>query len=218
MTGGKIVYYDGFMHHLLGKLLLPLAIFAALSLWFIPKNSSPVIGCSKVDPNNLSENYDPTATVAEFNGRLVHVPAMDLTPKTAQVLGEGSGQKRIEVDLASQHVYAYQGDTRVFDFVISSGKWAPTPKGTFTIQRKITSQVMSGGNRLIGTYYYLPNVPWVMFFGNDQIPWWYGYSFHGTYWHNNFGQPMSHGCVNMRTPDAEMLFNWAPVGTKVVVY
>jgi lipoprotein-anchoring transpeptidase ErfK/SrfK len=44
-----------------------------------------------------------------------------------------------------------------------------------------------------------------------------GYSMHGCYWHNNFGQPMSHGCVNMRMSDAQWLYNWAPVGTLVIV-
>ena len=77
---------------------------------------------------------------------------------------------------------------------------------------------MSGGNRAIGTYYYLPGVPWVQFFGNAQIPWSRGYSFHGTYWHNNFGHPMSHGCINMKTPDAKWLYDWAPMGTPVNIY
>ena len=60
---------------------------------------------------------------------------------------------------------------------------------------------MSGGDRAAGTYYSLPNVEWVQYFYQD-------YSFHGTYWHNNFGNPMSHGCVNMTNEDAEWLFCW----------
>jgi len=67
---------------------------------------------------------------------------------------------------------------------------------------------MSGGNPAIHTYYYLPNVPYVMFFSNDQIAQSRGFSLHGTYWHDNFGHPMSHGCVNMRTADAETLYYW----------
>ena len=62
-----------------------------------------------------------------------------------------------------------------------------------------------------GTGYYLPAVPYVMYFFED-------YGLHGTYWHSNFGTPMSHGCVNLRTEDAGWLFNWASVGTRVVVH
>jgi lipoprotein-anchoring transpeptidase ErfK/SrfK len=62
-----------------------------------------------------------------------------------------------------------------------------------------------------GPGYYLPAVPYVMYFYED-------YGLHGTYWHNNFGTPMSHGCVNFRTEDAQWLFNWASVGTRVVIH
>ncbi len=68
---------------------------------------------------------------------------------------------------------------------------------------------MEGGKKELGTYYYLPNVPFVMYFYNGQIPKWRGFGLHGTYWHNNFGHPMSHGCINMKTEDAELLFHWA---------
>ncbi|KKP46220.1 MAG: hypothetical protein UR39_C0014G0011 [Candidatus Woesebacteria bacterium GW2011_GWA1_33_30] len=92
---------------------------------------------------------------------------------------------------------------------------------------------MEGGKKELNTYYYLPNVPYVMFFANDQIPAYRGFSFHGTYWHNNFGQPMSHGCINMKTEEAGLLYNWADPnlgskgsgrtthynpGTQVVIY
>jgi lipoprotein-anchoring transpeptidase ErfK/SrfK len=53
-------------------------------------------------------------------------------------------------------------------------------------------------------------VPYVMYFFE-------GYGLHGTYWHNNFGHPMSHGCVNLRTPDAKWFYNWAEIGTPVLV-
>ena len=206
------------MYHFLSKLLVPLIVLSILAVIFIPSKSTKVIaGCGNTDEKAMSAGYDPTATVAEFNGQLVHVPPMDQPTEVAQVLGDASG-KRIEVDLAHQHVYAYEGGSRVFDFVVSSGKWAPTPTGEFTIERKVSSQVMSGGNKAIGTYYYLPNVPNVMFFGNSQIPASRGFSFHGTYWHNNFGHPMSHGCVNMKTPDSAALYNWAPIGTPVKIY
>lgn len=67
---------------------------------------------------------------------------------------------------------------------------------------------MSGGSVALRTYYYLPNVPYVMFFSNDQVAASRGFSLHGTYWHNNFGHPMSHGCVNMKTSEAELIYKW----------
>ena len=89
---------------------------------------------------------------------------------------------------------------------------------------------MSGGSG--DDYYDLPNVPYVMFFSNDEVPASLGFSLHGTYWHNNFGHPMSHGCVNMKTTDVAKLYEWAtPVadsnithatqdnpGTKVTIF
>lgn len=151
-----------------------------------------------------------------------------------QVLGDNDGaNKHIEVDLSAQKVYAYEGSNRVMEFTVSTGKWGRTPTGEFTIAYKTRAQKMSGGNQALGTYYYLPNVPYVQFFGNASIPWSRGFSFHGTYWHNNFGQPMSHGCINMRTEDAEKLFYWTTPnlngkniartgqdnpGTRVVIY
>ena len=81
---------------------------------------------------------------------------------------------------------------------------------------------MSGGSG--ADYYNLPNVPYTMFFSNNDIPRSDGYSIHGAYWHNNFGHPMSHGCVNMKPEDAKVLFDWAKSenqngeGTKVKIY
>lgn len=132
-----------------------------------------------------------------------------------QVLGEAkaSGEKWIEIDLSEQRLYAHEGDKVIYTFLVSTGKWAPTPKGDFRIWIKLRYSTMSGGNKADGTYYYLPNVPYVMFFHN-------GFGLHGTYWHNNFGTPMSHGCVNLSVIDAEKLFWWTepsvPSGKNVV--
>lgn len=110
-------------------------------------------------------------------------------------------EKWVEIDLSEQKLYAHEGDRVVYTFPISSGKWAPTPTGEFRIWIKLRYSLMHGGNPADGTYYYLPNVPYVMYFYN-------GYGLHGTYWHNNFGTPMSHGCVNLSIPDAEKLYWW----------
>jgi lipoprotein-anchoring transpeptidase ErfK/SrfK len=86
--------------------------------------------------------------------------------------------------------------------LISSGKpWTPTVTGEFRIWSKFQYAKMSGGSKERGNYYYLPNVPYIMYFYKD-------FSLHGTYWHNNFGHPMSHGCVNLPTPIAEKLYYW----------
>jgi len=118
----------------------------------------------------------------------------------------GAGERWIDVDLSEQRLYAYEGDTLVNSFVVSTGIWQyPTVKGTFKIYVKLRYADMSGPD------YYLPSVPYVMYFYK-------GYGLHGTYWHNNFGVPMSHGCVNLRVSDAAWLFNWASVGTVVRVH
>ena len=118
----------------------------------------------------------------------------------------GNGERWIEVNLTEQRVYAWEGDALANSFLVSTGTWAtPTVTGTFKIWNKTRIQAMSGPG------YYLPNVPFVMYFYKD-------YGFHGTYWHNNFGTPMSHGCVNLTIPDSEWLYNWASYGTVVQVH
>ncbi|MDQ4075348.1 MAG: LysM peptidoglycan-binding domain-containing protein [Chloroflexota bacterium] len=121
-----------------------------------------------------------------------------------------NGEKWIDVDLTNQTITAYEGNTAVYSAVVSTGlPRTPTVTGTYKIYVKYRYANMQGGSYAAGDYYYLPNVPFTMYFYR-------GYGIHGTYWHDNFGQPMSHGCVNLRTSDAEWFFNWAEVGTKVV--
>ena len=115
------------------------------------------------------------------------------------------------MDIATQTVRAYEGNTVVYQTLVSTGVAAhPTVKGTFHIFQKLVADDMAGGSG--ASAYYLPNVPYVMYFAED------GYALHGTYWHHNFGHPMSHGCVNLATPDAKWLYNWAPLGTTVIVH
>jgi lipoprotein-anchoring transpeptidase ErfK/SrfK len=116
------------------------------------------------------------------------------------------GEHWIDVDLSQQRVYAYAGDTLVNSFIVSTGTWqTPTVTGKYKVWIKLRSTDMSGPG------YYLPDVPYVMYFYK-------GYGLHGTYWHNNFGTPMSHGCVNLTIPDAEWLYNFSRVGTVVNVH
>lgn len=157
---------------------------------------------------NLTGEYDRTDEAGIFLGQNVSSYLIPEPKKLAQVLGTDSDNKRIEVDLTNQKLYAFEGDQKVYEFLVSTGKWSPTPTGIFRIWIKLRSTKMSGGSKALNTYYYLPNVPFVMYFANDQIPSWRGYGLHGTYWHSNFGHPMSHGCVNLRIEDAEKLYYW----------
>ncbi len=113
--------------------------------------------------------------------------------------------KQIITILSKQTVYAYENGQLVKSFLISSGVPSfPTVTGNYRIETKYEKDDMSGPG------YYLEDVPWVMYFH-------LGYSFHGTTWHNNFGTPMSHGCLNMTVDDAKWLYDWSPIGTIVQV-
>ena len=187
-----------------------------------------------VNLEQLTGTFDPSKVKAYFNNRYVAPPMVArVDPEPGPVLGENSSSKRIEIDLANQRLYAFDGDNKVYDFLISSGKWGRTPIGRFRIWIKLRYALMTGGSQAIGTYYYLPNVPYTMFFYNDETPKWQGYGIHGTYWHSNFGHPMSHGCINMKTEEVAQLFYWVQPelngkqsvlasnvnpGTEVVIY
>ena len=128
------------------------------------------------------------------------------------ILGQNtaSDNKWIEIDLSEQRLYMKEKDRTVGSFLVSTGKWAPTPTGQGRIWTKLRYARMTGGSKALGTFYDLPNVPYTMYYDR-------GYGIHGAYWHNNFGQPMSHGCTNMRPEEAGIVYNWAQVGTRVVV-
>ena len=118
--------------------------------------------------------------------------------------------KWIDIDLSSQTLRAYAGNRVVYSTRISSGTSRyPTVQGTFRVYSKIRAQRMRGG---VGRERYdLPNVPHVMYF-------YAAYAIHGAYWHNNFGRPMSHGCVNLPLGVAGAIYNWTPMGTTVRVH
>jgi lipoprotein-anchoring transpeptidase ErfK/SrfK len=115
-------------------------------------------------------------------------------------------ERWIDVNLSTQRLHAYDGHDLIKTFVVSTGlPGTPTVTGRFRVYIKYTSTLMAGPG------YYLPNVPWTMYFYN-------GYGIHGTYWHNNFGVPMSHGCVNMQNDDAEWLFYFSQIGTLINIH
>lgn len=128
--------------------------------------------------------------------RLTTVP-----PPGARV---GVGREFVVV-LSTQMAYAYEDGILKKTALIASGLPAtPTVQGDFRIYRKVRKQRMSGPG------YSLPNVEWVMYFYR-------GYAFHGTWWHTNFGQPQSKGCINMTNADAKWFYQFGSIGTPVHV-
>jgi len=128
-------------------------------------------------------------------------PDLPVAPPSAQEAGFW-----IEVDLSAQRLRAYQGDELINAFIISGGrKPTPTVTGKFRVYVKYRYANMKGPG------YFLENVPYVMYFYQS-------YGVHGTYWHDNFGTPMSHGCINLRTEDAAWLYRRAKIGTVIDIH
>ena len=190
------------------------AIILVVSFFWFSRNSKKG---SKV---YLSDGkFDPSAKMAYFNNEEIEPPSEPLPlskieKEYEKVLPATTEEKWIEVDLARQRLIAHEGSKVFMETPISSGKWGRTRTGDFRIWIKLRYTLMHGGSKALGTYYYLPNVPCTQYFDG-------AIGLHGTYWHNNFGHVMSHGCINMRTPDACNLFEWTspPINSsKSVVY
>jgi Uncharacterized protein conserved in bacteria len=121
------------------------------------------------------------------------------------------GESWLDVNLSKQTAALYSGDTKLITYSISSGtSITPTLPGTFRVWHKMRIQTMQGA--INGEAYIVPDVEWISYFDSD------GRAFHATYWHNNFGVPMSHGCINMTYEAAEALYQFAPIGTRVEVH
>jgi len=144
------------------------------------------------------------------------------------------GKKRIEISISEQRLWAYQGDTLITTTLVSTGL-APndTERGFFHVRYKLEKQDMAGTTNASGEVvavgeeaandagtgdaadqlaYTVDDVPHVMYFNYDAE------AIHGAYWHDNFGNRMSHGCVNLPLDMAQFLYGWAPLGTIVWVY
>jgi lipoprotein-anchoring transpeptidase ErfK/SrfK len=206
-----------------GLLVVALLIAGALAVWLTSQPAAatqteatpePVAKATFTPTFTATSTASPTPTITVTpTPTLTPTPTPTPTPRPAvswtystdpaELADEG---RWIDVDLSEQRATAYEGTSAVNEFIVSTGVSAhPTVTGQFRIYVKLKSTAMAGPG------YYLPGVPFTMYFYK-------GYSLHGTYWHHNFGVPMSHGCVNMFTPDAEWLFNWASVGTLVNVH
>lgn len=121
--------------------------------------------------------------------------------------------KRILVDRSDQMLYAYDGNTLFLETPISTGlEFTPTPRGTFTVFKMTPSRYMQGPIPEIGDDFFdLPGVPWNLYFTHE------GAVIHGAYWHDHFGTPWSHGCVNLAPETAKLLYLWADLGMNVTV-
>lgn len=192
-------------------LLLLVAFFSAVAISLKPgeevkEKDNVSLSCTGVDLSDTGE-FKPGENIALFEEKKITAPVANLEKTKTRVLGAVSDERWIEVDLSEQKLIAWDGETKFLETPVSSGlPWSPTPKGEFRVWTKFKYTKMEGGQGKY--YYYLPNVPYVMFFENEKVPGYKGYSLHGTYWHNDFGTPRSHGCVNLPTPVAEKLFYW----------
>ena len=163
-----------------------------------------------VSPQMILAINDITNPDTLYAGQQLLIPS-DLTDEEAEAIiyappkaAVGTGRE-IVVDLSNSRVYAYDDGILLYEAVSSNGLPAtPTVQGEFTVRSKVRSQTMSGPG------YWLPNVEWVMYF-------YQGYALHGAYWHDNWGQPMSHGCVNLTNTDAKWFYEFAQEGTPVTV-
>jgi hypothetical protein len=151
--------------------------------------------------------YDPSLFVA---------PAPSLPSIGSDGYGPGpiqGGYKEIVVSISAQSMWAYEGGQLVISSLVSTGTAetpaVTTPIGYWSVLTKYDVQTMEG--TISGEYYRVEDVPYVMYFDN------LGNALHGTYWHNNFGTPMSHGCVNLPMDVAAFLYGWTPIGTPVTV-
>ncbi|GMQ79433.1 MAG: hypothetical protein BMS9Abin02_2022 [Anaerolineae bacterium] len=157
-------------------------------------------GQTLIIPNLGAEDGSATSGASEAT---VSEPALVYS-------GAGESERWIDVNLSTQMLTAYEGNLAVMSTYISSGAWPYlTVTGQFGVYIRYQSQDMNGYR--LGYDYYLEDVPYVMYFYKD-------FALHGTYWHNNFGTPMSHGCVNLTIADAQWLYNWSTYGTLVNVH
>lgn len=203
--------------------LVGMAALASIGLWVGSQPASarqPRLAAADVDKATFTPTATPTPTYTPTpTATLTPTPTETATatlpptprPNVSFIYSEDPNElanegRWIDVDISAQQVTAYEGADPVQTFTVSTGTlYHPTVLGQFRIYVKLRATNMAGPG------YYLPGVPYTMYFYE-------GYSLHGTYWHDNFGTPMSHGCVNMRTSEAQWMFDFASVGTLVNVH
>ena len=128
----------------------------------------------------------------------------ELSPLSPQV---PESEKRLEIRLAEQAVIAYEFNKPVFIARTATGARFidgdyRTKPGYYITNRKRPSRHMAAGDPAAPNSYDLPGIPWISYLTESGI------SFHGTYWHNDFGKPRSHGCINLTSDDALWIYRW----------
>jgi hypothetical protein len=192
-------------------------LYFASTHWITGLRLSPVDGSPwyrALDPSNRAAYYIRPEFVRLY-------PADELAPLSPRVPPE---QKRIEVHLRSQVLRAFEYGELVYTARVSTGQANyETPTGLFrTFHKRPTYHMYGGADASL--VFDLPGVPWDTYITES------GVAMHGTYWHNDFGTPHSHGCINMRPEDARWIYRWttpevppgeylelAPGGTQVLV-
>ena len=178
----------------------------------------PSSGCF---PQNPRDYLDPSQTAAIWHNQNI-TPLLGLQSRLSsdqrKVLGIQSQNKWLEIDLAAKKLLAHQGSDLLLTAPINTGRYFPTPIGEYFIFQKYLSVDLSGGSRLSQTYYYLPNVPYTLYF-TPQL------AIIGSYWSENFGGESGFGCIEVAPEIAETLYYWADSpttssspGTKVVIH
>jgi lipoprotein-anchoring transpeptidase ErfK/SrfK len=175
---------------------------APSATWLPSETPTEALSPTPLPTDTPEPTLEPSPTLLP----VVEAPAPGPNPGSTSSTTATGGVHWIEVDLTNQRVYAYEGQTLVNSFIVSTGA---APRLTVTGSYHVYERHVSGN--MWGPGYFLPDVPYIMYFYK-------GYALHGTYWHNNFGTPMSHGCVNLATPDAEWLYYWSSMGTLVKVH
>lgn len=155
---------------------------------------------------------DTSSVASDFAAQLADGNAVFELPVTEVAPVVSTLFRRIEVDLSEQRAYLFENEQVVQAWYISSGKEGfSSSTGDFRIRAKLASQNMGNRDLTKAPYYFTPDVPWVMYYNGDE-------ALHGAYWHNNFGNVMSHGCINMPVDAAKFVYDWAPMGTEVSVH
>ncbi|MBK1988943.1 L,D-transpeptidase [Sphaerospermopsis aphanizomenoides BCCUSP55] len=157
--------------------------------------------CTGLVLMTLFSGSSPTSNLKTITANAYTVNQSRSVSRNRQI----SQSRWIEIDLSEQRLRAWEGKKVVYSYRVSTGKSkTPTPVGRFQINSKYHT------HRMRGRGYDIPDVPYTMYFYG-------GYAIHGAYWHNRFGTPVSHGCVNLPVSQARKLYNWAGMGTVVVV-
>ncbi|WP_241965229.1 L,D-transpeptidase family protein [Microbacterium telephonicum] len=156
------------------------------------------------DTTNVAQDF--ATQLASGNG--VYSLPVEVTPVTTTTLA-----RLLEVDLSEQRLYMKENGVVVDSWAISSGESrSPTITGHFKVNSHYTVQTMSSTSATDPYWNYeVPNIRWIMYFNGSQ-------AFHGVYWHNNFGTPMSHGCVGMPNARAKQIYDWSPNGVDVWIH